>query len=141
RGRKKKRSRYKNKKLKTQQIKMRYILITGGAGNVGSGLAGLLVKDQNNFVVVVDDLSTGSIEKLPPKSVTNWKFIRADANRFDEIAPVMLHYSFEYVFHYAAVVGVQRTLHMPIAVLEDIDGIKNILSLSKGTSVKSVFFS
>jgi UDP-glucose 4-epimerase len=120
---------------------MRYILITGGAGNVGSSLAGLLVKDQNNFVVVVDDLSTGSIEKLPPKSMDNWKFIRADANRFDEIAPVMLHYSFEYVFHYAAVVGVQRTLHMPIAVLEDIDGIKNILSLSKSTSVKRVFFS
>ena len=120
---------------------MRYILITGGAGNVGSSLAGLLVKDQNNFVVVVDDLSTGSIEKLPPKSVSSFKFIRADANRFDEIAPVMLHYSFEYVFHYAAVVGVQRTLHMPIAVLEDIDGIKNVLSLSKSTSVKRVFFS
>lgn len=120
---------------------MRYILITGGAGNVGSSLAGLLVKDQNNFVVVVDDLSTGSLEKLPSKSASNWKFIRADANKFDEIAPVMLHYSFEYVFHYAAVVGVQRTLHMPIAVLHDIDGIKNILSLSKSTSVKRVFFS
>ena len=120
---------------------MRYILITGGAGNVGSSLAGLLAKDPNNFIVVIDDLSTGSMEKLPAKTVINWKFIKADVNRFDEIAPVMLHYSFEYVFHYAAVVGVQRTLNAPIAVLEDIDGVKNILSLSKSTSVKRVFFS
>lgn len=120
---------------------MRKILITGGAGNVGSSLAGLLVRNAENFVVVVDDVSTGSVEKIPFKDKTNFKFIRADVNRFDEIAPVMLHYPFDYVFHYAAVVGVQRTLYKPISVLNDIDGIKNVLSLSKSTSVKRVFYS
>lgn len=120
---------------------MRRILITGGAGNVGSSLAGLLVKDPVNFVVVVDDVSTGSIEKVPFKDRSNFKFIRADVNKFDEIAPVMLHYPFDYVFHYAAVVGVQRTLNRPISVLNDIDGIKNVLSLSKSTSVRRVFYS
>lgn len=120
---------------------MKNILITGGAGNVGSSLASLLVKDENNFVVIVDDLTTGSISKLPPKEKNNWKFIKADANKFEDIAPIMLHFSFDYVFHYAAVVGVQRTLNHPISVLEDIEGIKNILNLSKSTSVKRVFFS
>ncbi len=38
---------------------------------------------------------------------------------------------FDYVFHYAAMVGVERTLTNPVSVLEDIDGIKNILELSK----------
>lgn len=120
---------------------MRNILITGGAGNVGSSLASLLVKDQNNFVVIVDDLSTGSMDKLPSKEKSNWKFIKANCNLFEEIAPIMLHYTFEYVFHYAAVVGVQRTLNNPISVLKDIDGIKNVLNLCKSTSVKRVFFS
>ena len=48
---------------------------------------------------------------------------------------------FDFVFHYAAVVGVQRTLNNPVLVLDDIQGIKNILSLSKSTGVKRVFYS
>jgi UDP-glucose 4-epimerase len=45
------------------------------------------------------------------------------------------------VFHYAAVVGVKRTLENPIMVLEDIFGIKHLLDLSKRTGVKRVFYS
>jgi len=37
----------------------------------------------------------------------------------------MISHSFDYVFHYAAVVGVQRTLANPVMVLNDITGIKN----------------
>ncbi|HNJ61372.1 MAG TPA: NAD-dependent epimerase/dehydratase family protein, partial [Chitinophagales bacterium] len=43
--------------------------------------------------------------------------------------------------HYAAVVGVQRTLQNPVMVLDDIKGIENILSLSKNTGVKRIFYS
>jgi UDP-glucose 4-epimerase len=53
----------------------------------------------------------------------------------------MIAHKFDYVFHFAAVVGVQRTQENPISVLRDIDGIKNILNLAKNTSVKRVFFS
>jgi UDP-glucose 4-epimerase len=53
----------------------------------------------------------------------------------------MLSFHFDYVFHFAAVVGVIRTQENPIDVLNDIDGIKNILNLSKNTSVKHVYFS
>jgi UDP-glucose 4-epimerase len=53
----------------------------------------------------------------------------------------MTSYHFDYVFHYAAVVGVKRTLANPIMVLNDLDGIKNILLLCKNTGVKRVFFS
>jgi UDP-glucose 4-epimerase len=52
----------------------------------------------------------------------------------------MLSYQFDYVFHYAAMVGVQRTLDNPIAVLKDIEGIKHVLSLSKNTGVKRIFY-
>jgi UDP-glucose 4-epimerase len=53
----------------------------------------------------------------------------------------MISNKFDYVFHYAAVVGVKRTLNNPLWVLNDIKGIENILNLSKNTGVKRVFFS
>ncbi len=116
------------------------ILITGGAGNVGSALVQRLIQDADNFVIIVDNLSTGSAEKLP-KDGDNWKFIKCDVNIYDDIMPIFLSYSIDYVFHYAATVGVQRTLDNPVSVLNDIEGIKNVLNLSKNTPVKRVFYS
>ena len=117
------------------------ILITGGAGNVGGALARKLVESLNYFVVIVDNLSTGSITKLPSNEFSNWTFINCDVNNYNSISKIMLTNHFDYVFHYAAVVGVKRTQENPIMVLNDIEGIKNILQLSKNSSVKRVFFS
>lgn len=120
---------------------MRNILITGGAGFIGSCLAEKLIQDPDNFCVLVDDLSTGDINKLPSKSKLNWKFIKCDVNEYRDIAEVMLSFHFEYVFHYAAMVGVKRTQEHPVKVMRDIHGIENILNLSKNSGVKRVFFS
>ena len=117
------------------------ILITGGAGNIGSSLASKLLVNPSNYVVVVDNLSTGSRSKLPAATLSNFQFIKADANQFNELASIMLSYQFDYVFHYAAVVGVSRTLENPVMVLKDIEGIRNVLDLSKNTGVKRVFYS
>ena len=120
---------------------MTKILITGGAGNVGGSLARKLVENPNYFVIIVDNLSTGSKSKLPSKEFTNWSFINCDVNNYTSISEIMLVNQFDYVFHYAAVVGVNRTQENPIMVLDDIQGIKNVLQLSKNSSVKRVFFS
>mgnify|MGYP003346315116 CR=1 FL=1 len=120
---------------------MTKILITGGAGNVGGALARKLVENLNYYVVIADNLSTGSTTKLPSKELSNWTFINCDVNNYTSISEIMLTNHFDYVFHYAAVVGVSRTQENPIMVLNDIEGIKNILQLSKNSSVKRVFFS
>jgi UDP-glucuronate decarboxylase len=120
---------------------MRKILITGGAGNVAGSLAARLAQDKNNYVVIVDNLLTGCLSKLPSKELSNWKFIKADVNNFQEISSIMTSFAFDYIYHYAAVVGVSRTLLHPKMVLDDIDGIKNVLDLAKNTGVKRVFFS
>ena len=120
---------------------MSKILVTGGAGNVGGALARKLVENRNYEVIIADDLSTGSKSKLPSSTYKNWKFVHCDVNNYKEISELMLVNQFDFVFHYAAVVGVKRTQENPIAVLNDIDGIRNILQLSKNSSVKRVFFS
>ncbi|MFN2395100.1 MAG: NAD-dependent epimerase/dehydratase family protein [Bacteroidales bacterium] len=120
--------------------KKRKILITGGAGFIGSCLAGKLISDPENFVVLVDDLSSGDLRKLPDTSKDNWRFVKCDVNNYRDIAEVMLANHFEYVFHYAAFVGVQQTQANPIKVLRDIKGLEHIFDLSKNMGVKRVFF-
>ena len=118
-----------------------FILVTGGAGFIGSCLVERLLRNPDYKVVIADNLSTGDKRKLPSATNPNWKFIQCDVNDYQSIASVMHLYHFDYVFHYAAMVGVQRTQQHPLAVLTDIDGIRNVCKLSKDTGVKRVFFS
>lgn len=90
-------------------------------------------------VVLVDNLSTGKKCYANPSS--RCTFITADANSTVDMAAIFGRFQFDYVFHYAAVVGVQRTLANPALVLQDIDGFKTVLDLSKNTGVQRVFFS
>lgn len=120
---------------------MSRILVTGGAGFVASDLAIKLSNDPVNQVVVVDNLLTGDRRKLPTELPGNMRFIKCDVNRFEDISAVFYAHGFDYVFHYAAVVGVKRTTDNPVMVLRDIDGIRNILDLSKNTGVKRVLYS
>lgn len=120
---------------------MSKILITGGAGFVGSTLADKLISDKNNFVLSVDNFLTGKRGNLPPEETENYLFIKCDVNDITQISDIMLKYRFDYVFHYAAFVGVKRTLENPLMVLQDIDGIKNVLKLCNETKVKRLFFS
>lgn len=118
---------------------MKKILITGGSGFIGSAMCEKLLKNKDYQIVVVDNLTTGNIAKLPTGE--DYKFIKCDVNEYRDISEIMLSFKFDYVFHYAAVVGVQRTQDNPVSVLRDINGIENILTLSKNTGVKRVFYS
>jgi len=117
------------------------ILITGAAGFIPSSLCDALLKDKNNFVVGVDNFLTGSNQNLPANHKDNYRFIKCNVNDWRDISTIMLSEKFDYVFHYAAVVGVKRTLDNPLLVLDDINGFKNILDLCKGTGVQRIFFS
>lgn len=119
----------------------RIILVTGAAGQVGSCLVDKLIEKEENFVVAADNLLTGTRDNLPKNNPVNYKFVVCDVNDFQQINALMSSYPFSYVFHYAAVVGVKRTLENPLWVLNDIKGIENILKLAVATGVKRLYFS
>lgn len=116
------------------------ILVTGGAGNVASAVVQKLAADRANHIVVADNLLTGFADRVPT-DLENVQFIKCDVNEFRDISALFFSFNFDYVFHYAAVVGVQRTLDNPLWVLRDITGIENLLKLSKNTGVKRVYYS
>lgn len=121
-------------------LKGKTVLITGGAGFIGSHLTetilGLKAK-----VIVIDNFSTGRKENL--KNVLdnkNLKIIKGDVNDFKTLKKIFSNYKIDYVFHYAAVVGVKRLEEEPMKILNDIEGIKNILNLSQKNKVKKIVF-
>jgi UDP-glucose 4-epimerase len=116
-------------------------LVTGGAGFIGSHLSEKLI-NEGNIVVCFDDLSSGNLKNISflMKS-PNFTFIKGDANKLKDIEPVFKKYKFDGIFHYAAVVGVKRTLENPLLVLDDVNGIRNILELSLKNGKPKIVFS
>lgn len=116
------------------------VLVTGGAGFIGSHLCERLL-ELGAKIICFDNLSTGKMENLSDINNPNFIFVRGDVNVNEDIRKVFLEYPIDYVFHYAAVVGVKRVWENPFAVFKDIDGFKNILDLSLMRGVKKVVFS
>jgi len=117
------------------------ILVTGGAGNIGSSLVAGLLKSENYHISILDNLSTGSLENLPQSSESLWRFIDCDVNNLNQLKQALKKDTFNYIFHYAALVGVERTQKNPLKVLEDIEGIKNILNLAVDCKAERIFYS
>jgi UDP-glucose 4-epimerase len=117
-----------------------YILITGVAGNIGSSLALSLLKKKYN-IIGIDNFLTGKKKKLPNKSYRNFKFIFGDVNNKKKISNIFKSYKIKFIFHFSAVVGVQRTQQFPLKVMNDIVGTKNLLDLSVKYKIKRFFYS
>ena len=94
------------------------ILVTGGAGFIGSHLCEHVLK-YGHEVICVDNLSTGQLKNIEhiKDKIT---FVQGDANSFDDLEPIFKNNKLGAVFHYAAIVGVKRTTENPLAVLDDI---------------------
>lgn len=120
---------------------MTRILITGGAGFIAGALAKRLAQRTDRQIVIIDNFETGKPSNIPTSENGNIRFIKCDVNDYRDISAVFFSNNFDFVFHYAALVGVQRTLANPVKVLRDLDGIRNILDLSKNTGVRRVYFS
>ena len=91
-------------------------LVTGGAGFIGSYLAERLLED-NNKVVVVDNLSTGSLENIGSfKKHPGFDFVEGDIRNAELIEGVVEQC--DVVFHLAAAVGVRLIAAEPVHTIE-----------------------
>ncbi|HRQ86351.1 MAG TPA: NAD-dependent epimerase/dehydratase family protein, partial [Flavobacteriales bacterium] len=81
---------------------------------IPSAIAIRLSQLPDTEVVAVDNLSTGDLRKLELGKHPGLRFIKCDVNRFQDISAVFYAYRPQFVFHYAAVVGVKRTTDHPV---------------------------
>ncbi len=117
---------------------MSNILVTGGAGFIPSCLIEELLKEGHK-VISADNFITGKKENVVKHK--NHNFYEVDVNSYDQISSVVKNVNLDYIFHYAALVGVKRTLTNPIDVLNDVNGFNNVFSIANEKNIKKIFFS
>ena len=112
------------------------ILITGGAGFIGSNIADAYC-EAGHRVVIVDDLSTGSIDNVNPKA----KFSKIDI-RSPEIENLFKENKFEIINHHAAQMDVRKSVADPkFDASVNVLGMLNVLEFGLKYGVKKVIFS
>ena len=115
------------------------VLVTGGAGFIGSFLVKRLIKN-GHHVTILDDLSTGNIANLKDLPKENYDFVKG--NILDEKILDECTNSIDYVFHLAAICSVQETIRDPIHSFRvNSLGTLNVLKASLNNAVKKVIFS
>lgn len=114
---------------------MAKVLVTGGAGFIGSHLVDRLIGDGHK-VIILDNLSTGKRENLNPKA----EFIECDVADYEAIAP---HFAgVEAVFHVAALARIQPSIKNPLPYQSaNVTGTLNVLWASCKAQVKKVIYS
>lgn len=115
---------------------MSKVLVTGGAGFIGSNLVDALI-DAGYEVDVVDNLSTGKEENLNPKA----KFIKYDI-RDEPFWYLVRHEPYRYVFHTAAMARIQPSIKDPILSNQhNVDGTLEVLEFCRFSGAKLIFSS
>ena len=110
------------------------ILVTGGAGFIGSAVVRHIIADTNNSVVVVDKLTyAGNLESLTPVSDSDrYAFEQVDICNRTELDRVFAQYQPDYVMHLAAESHVDRSIDGPAAFIEtNIVGTYTILEAAR----------
>lgn len=117
------------------KITNKTILITGGAGFIGSNLCEELLK-QGNYVICMDNFATGKRENINEfLDYSKFKMIEGDIRNIDDCLKATK--GVEYVLHQAALGSVPRSIIDPVTTNEvNINGFLNMLVASRDNKIK-----
>ena len=113
------------------------ILITGGAGYIGSHIVEQLVNQKNN-IIIIDNLVTGYKRLINKKA----KFIKADIKNRSKINKIIKDYNITSIIHLAAYLNISEAEKNKRKYYDNnIIGTKNLLNACKNSKVKNIIFS
>jgi UDP-glucose 4-epimerase len=112
------------------------ILVTGGAGYIGSAAVKELIK-KNYDVIVVDNLSKG-LKRLVDKKA---KFYKIDLTDKESLEKVFKSHRIDAVIHFAAYKAVEESMENAVKYSDNIIGTINLLSLMAKHKVKKIIYS
>jgi len=113
------------------------ILLTGGAGFIGSHVTDLLIEN-NHEIIIIDNLSIGRIENINTKA----KFYQEDLKNYDKIKEIIETEKPEIIYHLAAQIDVRKSIENPIEDAKiNIINTLSLLELAIKNNVKHFIFS
>jgi UDP-glucose 4-epimerase len=115
------------------------IVVTGGAGFIGSHIVDRILKEGYE-TVVIDDLSQGRLENISQHLENEkFKFLKADIRDLEKVEPIIK--DADAIFHEAAVISVSRSLEDP-AYTNDVNvaGTLNLLKASLNSNIKKFIY-
>ncbi|OEK08468.1 Vi polysaccharide biosynthesis protein VipB/TviC [Flavivirga aquatica] len=120
-------------------LKGKQVLITGGAGFIGSNLCEVLL-DNDIFVVCLDNFSTGKHKNIEPFTKNpNFKLIEGDIRNLEDCKKACENA--DYVLHQAALGSVPRSINDPITTNDvNVSGFLNMLVASRDSGVKRFIY-
>jgi len=116
---------------------MAKILVTGGAGFIGSNLVNRLVK-QNHDVKIIDNFTRGKMSNISHLK-NKIKIIKGDIRNIKTIKECVK--DVDYIFHEAACVSVSESIKYPMMINDvNINGTLNILIAARDSNIKKVIY-
>ena len=113
------------------------ILVTGGAGYIGSHIVEQLIKNKEN-VIILDNLVTGYKKLINKKA----KFVKADIKNKSKIIEIIKDYNISSIIHLAAYLNVSEAENNKKKYYQNnIIGTKNLLEVCKNSNVENIIFS
>ena len=122
---------------------MNNILITGGAGYIGSHVAKQLLQNSNHKVTILDNLSTGNTKTLDTlRSIREFTLVELDLKEFSKVDKLLEVNNFDTIIHFAASIVVPESVSNPLKYyMNNTVNTTNLLKCAVSHGVKKFIFS